>query len=273
MTDLYAVIGNPIEHSKSPMIHTAFAKQLDDNIEYTKILGDMEDFPGDVRDFLSTGGKGLNVTVPFKEKAFHFADKLTVRAETAGAVNTLARQADGSCLGDNTDGVGLVTDLSCNHLFNFAGSRILLLGAGGASRGVIKPLLEQGPTQVCIANRTIAKAEQLVADLDHPENVQTCGFDAIGDQAFDLIINATAAGLVNEVPPIPDSCLSDGGWTYDMMYSAEPTAFVRWGQAHGAAKALDGLGMLVEQAAESFFIWRGQRPDTETVIKSLRSAG
>ena len=269
MTDRYAVIGNPIEHSKSPLIHAAFAKQTDQDLEYGRILGDPGDFAGDVRRFIAQGGRGMNVTVPFKEEAFQLADELTERAQRAGAVNTLSF-TDGRIRGDNTDGAGLVRDLGCNKLFSFAGARILLLGAGGASRGVMFPLLGENPGTITIANRTASKAVDL-ATLAEDERVSGCGLDELAGHLFDLIINGTAAGLKGEVPPIPDDSLAPDGWTYDMMYASEPTAFVLWGQAHGAARALDGLGMLVEQAAESFHIWRGVMPDTGAVIETLRA--
>jgi len=270
MTDQYAVIGNPIEHSKSPEIHAAFAAQTGQDMHYGCILGDLEDFEGDVADFFAAGGKGLNVTVPFKERAFRIADVLSPRADSAQAVNTLSMQEDGRVSGDNTDGVGLVRDLGCNHLFNFKDARILLLGAGGASRGVLRPLLEEGPAELVIANRTADKALQLAGELSALGTVSGCGLDQLAGRRFDLIINGTSAGLHAQVPDIPDDCLAAGGWTYDMMYGSEPTAFVRWGLAHGAAKALDGLGMLVEQAAESLCLWRGVMPDTAAVIAALR---
>ena len=269
MTDHYAVIGNPIEHSKSPLIHAQFAQQTGQDMVYERILGDLEDFAGDVNDFIAEGGRGLNVTVPFKEKAFELADELSERAQRAEAVNTLLFEG-GQIRGENTDGIGLVRDLGCNHSFNFAGSRILLLGAGGASRGVLFPLLEENPAGISIANRTADKAHALAALADSAK-VSGCGLDELGGQTFDLIINGTAAGLSGKVPSIPGDCLASGGWTYDMMYGFEPTAFVRWGQAHAAGKALDGLGMLVEQAAESFRLWRGVMPDTEAVIHALRA--
>ena len=268
MTDHYAVIGNPIEHSKSPAIHKMFAEQTDEDIEYGRILG--KDFEKDVKDFIDAGGKGLNVTVPFKEQAFQMATTLSDRAKTAEAVNTLLFKDGQSIEGDNTDGVGLVTDLGCNHLFNFAGSKILLLGAGGASKGVLRPLLEQAPAKLLIANRTASKAVALAEQVGAIGNVSGCGLDQLAGQRFDLIINGTAAGLTGDLPAIPDDCLEPGGWTYDMMYSTEPTAFVRWGKSHQAGKALDGLGMLVEQAAESFYLWRNVRPETSQVIAALR---
>lgn len=268
MTDQYAVIGNPIEHSKSPLIHEQFAQQTAQDLHYSRILGEI--FHEDVRYFISNGGKGLNVTVPFKEQAFELSDETTPRAQTAEAVNTLIVKADGKLLGDNTDGVGLVTDLGCNHLFNFAGANILLLGAGGASKGVVRPLLEQNPSKLVIANRTASKAIALAAAVESLGPVTGSGLGELDGQQFDLIINATSAGLGGELPEIPDNCLESGGWTYDMMYSSEPTAFVKWGQQHQAGKALDGLGMLVEQAAESFYQWRGVRPETSAVISALR---
>lgn len=271
MSDLYAVIGNPIEHSKSPGIHSAFARQTGQDIRYERLLGDLEEFEGDVEAFFAGGGRGLNVTVPFKERAFRLADRLSERAHDAGAVNTLALRDDG-LFGDNTDGVGLVRDLACNHLFQLSGARILLLGAGGAVRGVLRPLLDERPARLVIANRTAAKALALAGAAAARGNVLGCGLDELAGQRFDLVVNGTAAGLSAKVPEIPDDCLAPGGWTYDMLYASEPTAFVQWGRAHGAGRALDGLGMLVEQAAESFRIWRGVAPDTAPVIAALRGA-
>ncbi|HIP53407.1 MAG TPA: shikimate dehydrogenase [Chromatiales bacterium] len=271
MSDYYAVIGSPIDHSLSPTIHAEFARQTGEDIEYGRIEG--HDFVLDVRNFFAAGGKGLNVTVPFKEEAFRFADELSERARQAGAVNTLTALDRGRAGGDNTDGTGLITDLGCNHRFAFGGARILLLGAGGASKGVALPLLEQGPARLVIANRTVEKAIELAEHLDAAGTVKGCGFGDLDGEQFDLIVNGTAAGLAEEVPPLPDDCLAEGGWTYDMMYNREaPTAFQIWGSAHGAAKALDGLGMLVEQAAESFLVWRDVRPDTEPVIRMLRES-
>ncbi len=272
MTDQYGVIGNPIEHSRSPAIFAAFAAQTVHDLGYQRILGDLEDFAGDVRDFFAAGGKGLNVTVPFKQQAWELADQLSPRAATAAAVNTLTPQAEGGVGGDNTDGVGLVSDLGCNHRFNFTGAKILLLGAGGASRGVLKPLLEQDLKLLVIANRTAAKARALAEDVADLGTVSGCGLDELEAAGYDLIINGTAAGLSDQVPDIRPDCLLQGGWIYDMMYDVnESTDFVRWGLQHGAARALDGLGMLVEQAAESFYLWRGVRPDTESVIQLLRT--
>ncbi|MBK1617668.1 shikimate dehydrogenase [Lamprobacter modestohalophilus] len=287
MTDRYAVIGNPIAHSKSPTIHAAFAAQTGEPIEYGRILGDLNDFAGDVRRFVAEGGRGLNVTVPFKTDAFELLDDLSEQARTAGAVNTLIVRDGGLLRGDNTDGVGLLRDLTENHGFALAGKRVLLLGAGGAARGVLRPLFDARPAELLIANRTAEKAEALAtqlatsaiaspetradAQIDQQETaVSGCGLVALRSQRFDLIINATSSGLDDQVPAIPDHCLAAGGWVYDLLYANEPTPFCRWGQTHGAARVLDGLGMLVEQAAESFWLWRGVRPQTAPVIDLLR---
>ena len=269
MTDRYAVIGNPIEHSRSPQIHAAFARQTGEDIRYERILGAPDRFEEQVAAFIAAGGRGLNVTVPFKERAFELAASLSRRAAAAGAVNTLIAR-DGELRGDNTDGIGLVRDLSCNHRFDLRGARVLLLGAGGAVRGVLLPLLEERPGSLVIANRTAAKARALAAGVPGAA-VFGCGLDELAGRRFDLIVNGTAAGLQAKVPAIPDDCLADGGWTYDMLYGKDPTSFVTWGRAHGAARALDGLGMLVEQAAESFRLWRGVQPDTASVIALLRA--
>jgi len=270
LIDRYAVIGDPIAHSKSPLIHATFAEQTGESLTYTRIRGEPGRFPETVRAFFHEGGSGLNVTVPFKEEAWALADQLSARAASAGAVNTLIPLPDGQIRGDNTDGAGLVRDLTINHGFLLSGSRVLLLGAGGASRGVVRPLLEQGPEHLTIANRTAIKAESLAKSLEGLGSVDGCGLDELNGRRFDLIINGTASGLSGAVPEIPVDLLAPGGWTYDMMYSTEPTAFVLWGRARGAGETLDGLGMLVEQAAESFLLWRGIRPETAPVIDLLR---
>ncbi len=270
MTSRYAVIGNPIAHSKSPLIHAAFACQTGQDLAYGRVLGDPADFAGEVHRFFADGGLGLNVTVPFKEAAWTLANERSARAETAGAVNTLIRLTDGRLRGDNTDGVGLVRDLAVNQGFRFAGTRVLLLGAGGAARGVLQPLLESGPDRLLIANRTAAKASALAA-LGAPLGpVQGCGLDELAGERFELIVNATSAGLAGGVPAIPEGCLAPGGWTYDMLYGDVETPFSRWGRTCGAERTLDGLGMLVEQAAESFRLWRGVRPETAPVMEMLR---
>ncbi|HRJ52000.1 MAG TPA: shikimate dehydrogenase [Candidatus Thiothrix moscowensis] len=270
MVDRYAVFGNPIAHSKSPRIHNLFAQQTGESVEYSALLSEPEEFAQDVMMFLVTGGKGCNVTVPFKQEAWELADELSAYAARAKAVNTLAFRDDGTLYGANTDGIGIVRDLQQNHGIALQGQRILLLGAGGAVRGVLQPLLEAHPFSLFIANRTAAKATELAQDFTEFARVAGGGFDEISGQ-FDLIINGTAASLQGDLPPLPAGCLAEGGSTYDMMYAAKPTAFVQWGRAQGAAKALDGLGMLVEQAAEAFFIWRGVRPDTAPILAQLRA--
>ena len=265
MTDRYAVFGHPIAHSKSPQIHAAFASQTGQDMRYEAILAPMDGFADSVAAFIAAGGRGANVTVPFKEDAFRLADRLNPRAERAGAVNTLRFDADG-IFGDNTDGAGLVADLTRNFGCVLAGKRVLLLGAGGAARGVIEPLLDQTPAEFVIANRTVSRAQEL-ADL-FGRGVRACGFDAL-DKPFDLVINATAASLAGELPPLSPRVFSAATLAYDMMYGLD-TPFLDFARSHGAATA-DGLGMLVEQAAEAFYLWRGVRPDTAPVIAALRT--
>ena len=269
--DRYAVFGHPIKHSKSPRIHKIFAEQTGQILEYSAQDVPAGHFSEAAAQFFAGGGKGLNCTVPLKELAWAYVDVKTERARTAKAVNTLALQADGSLLGDNTDGIGLVTDLTVNHGIALAGSRILILGAGGASRGIITPILGQSPATIAIANRTIAKAIQLAAEFQGKGSIEGCGFDDLKSKQFDLIINATSSSLSGQLPPLPDGLLAKNGVCYDLAYSNEPTVFVRWGLDNQAQKSLDGLGMLVEQAAEAFFIWRGIRPKTRHVIELLNS--
>jgi len=270
MSDRYAVIGNPIVHSKSPLIHAAFARETGQDMDYGRILGNLDDFTGDVRCFFAEGGRGMNITVPFKEQAWKLVDERSQAAETAGAVNTLISLDGGRLRGDNTDGIGLVRDLTENHGFTFRAAHVLLLGAGGASRGVMRHLLETGLASLAVANRTASKAVDLAAAGYALGPVIGCGLDDLRGRRFDLIINATSAGLDGAVPAIPEDCLAPDGWTYDMLYGDAPTPFCRWGTEHGAARVLDGLGMLVEQAAESFYLWRGARPSTRMVIAQLR---
>lgn len=272
MRDRYAVIGNPIGHSKSPAIHREFALQTEQKMEYDRILGSTDGFARDAGCFFDQGGLGLNVTVPFKEQAWQYANELSPRARHARAVNTLIRLADERIRGDNTDGVGLIRDLGHNHGLDLCGLSVLLLGAGGASRGVLKTLLEANPKALVIANRTASKARELADHAAVLGPVSGCGLDALPGSRFELIINATSAGLDGHIPAIPKDCLVAGGCTYDMLYGSDPTPFCRWGKAHGAGTILDGLGMLVEQAAESFFLWRGVRPETGPVIDLLRNA-
>ncbi len=265
MTDRYAVFGHPIAHSKSPQIHTAFARQTGQDMNYEAILSPLDGFTASVTAFIAAGGRGANVTVPFKEEAYRLATRLTPRAARAGAVNTLV--FDNGILGDNTDGAGLVADLTRNLHCALAGKRILLLGAGGAARGVIEPLLDQQPAALMIANRTVGRAQEL-AEL-FGRGVRACGFDGI-DAPCDVVINATAASLAGELPPLSPRIFTAGTLAYDMMYGRD-TPFLAFARSHGAATA-DGLGMLVEQAAEAFWLWRGVRPDTAPVIASLRTA-
>lgn len=267
--DRYVVFGNPIGHSKSPMIHQLFAEQTGQRLDYSTLLAPLDDFAGCATAFFREG-RGANVTVPFKEDAYRLANSLTARAQRAGAVNTLSKLDDGSLLGDNTDGAGLVRDLTVNAGFSLTGKRILLLGAGGAVRGALEPLLAEKPASVIIANRTVDKAELLAELFGDLGPVSASGFDWLREPV-DVIINATSASLTGDVPPIAPSLIEPGQTLcYDMMYGKEPTAFCRWATEHGAALAMDGLGMLAEQAAEAFWLWRGIRPDTAPVLAELR---
>ena len=269
MTDRYCVFGHPVGHSKSPAIHAAFAEQAGEAIEYTAIEAPLDDFAGAWRDFVAAGGRGANVTVPFKEDAYRLCDELTPRARRAGAVNTLILTAEGGARGDTTDGAGLVGDLE-RHGVTLAGARVLVLGAGGAVRGVLEPLLEAGPASLHIANRTAAKARALAADFADLGEVSGSGFEAV-EGPFEVVINGTSASLAGDLPPLPEALFAPGATAYDMMYGAEPTVFLRWAEARGA-RGIDGLGMLVGQAAESFFLWRGKRPDVAPVLEALRQA-
>ncbi|MEG0859483.1 MAG: shikimate dehydrogenase [Pseudomonas sp.] len=267
--DQYVVFGNPIGHSKSPLIHRLFADQTGQQLEYSTLLAPLDDFSMCAQGFFKQG-LGANVTVPFKEEAYRLVDSLTPRAQRAGAVNTLSKLADGSLQGDNTDGAGLVRDLTVNAGVQLTGKRILLLGAGGAVRGVLEPLLAHNPASLVIANRTVEKAEQLAREFADLGPVAASGFSWL-QEPVDLIINATSASLAGELPPISASLIEPGKTVcYDMMYGKEPTPFCRWASEYKAAKVLDGLGMLAEQAAEAFFIWRGVRPDTAPVLDELR---
>ncbi len=267
MTDRYVVIGNPIAHSKSPQIHARFAQQTGEDIAYDRLLAPVDGFDAAVREFVAAGGRGANVTVPFKLDAFALADERSARADAAGAVNTLKFEA-GRIIGDNTDGVGLVRDIVAGAGVSVAGKRVLLLGAGGAARGVILPLLAEAPVELTIANRTVAKAEELVAQFAHAA-LNASRFEDLSG-TFDIVINATSASLSAELPPVPASAFAATTFAYDMMYGAQPTVFMQLAARHGAA-VRDGLGMLVEQAAEAFFVWRGVRPDTAPVYQWLRA--
>jgi shikimate dehydrogenase len=271
--ELYAVVGHPISHSKSPRIHSLFASQTGEPVEYTAIQAPLDDFAGTVAHFFQSGGKGLNVTVPFKEQAWSLADARTFRALKAGAANTLYQDQDRALVADNTDGVGLVRDLTNNHGVTLKDTRVLVLGAGGAVRGVLGPLLAQQPAALTIANRTLAKAEALVelfADEIADTRLDASGFEAVSGP-FDVIINGTSASLQGDLPPVSGEIIGPDTVVYDMMYSLQTTTFNQWALDHGATRVFDGLGMLVEQAAESFYVWRGVRPDTAAVIDELRT--
>ena len=270
MTDRYAVIGNPIAHSKSPALHAAFARQCGQDIRYEAILGPLDGFRASVEAFRQAGGRGMNVTVPFKEEAFRLATRLSDRAARAGAVNTLLF-ADAEIVGDNTDGAGLVRDITINLGCALAGKRILLLGAGGASRGVIAPLLAEQPAALAIANRTAVKAETLAAQFADIAPVEGGDFGRYAGRNFDVVINATSASLSGQSLPLPAGLFASGALAYDMMYGKGETPFLQLAREQGAGRCADGLGMLVEQAAEAFFVWRGVRPVTGRVLADLRA--
>ncbi len=266
--DRYAVIGNPIEHSKSPQVHTWFAQQTGQAISYERLLAPVDRFADSVHDFIAHGGRGANVTVPFKLEAFALAQELTPRAQAAGAVNTLSFSADG-IKGDNTDGIGLVRDITRNAGIPLRNRSVLLLGAGGAARGVVLPLIEENVASLVIANRTQPRAMELAQHFSNKGvPVSATAFDQL-DQCFDVIINATSASLDSALPPLPDCVFGPQTLAYDMMYGTQPTIFMQYASGKGAV-VRDGLGMLIEQAAESFFVWRGVRPDTAPVYQWLR---
>jgi shikimate dehydrogenase len=266
--DQYAVFGNPIKHSKSPFIHTLFAKQTAQQMVYKAIEAPTDDFENTLAQFFANQGKGCNITVPFKEQAYRYAQQLTERATLAGAVNTLKLTDDGIIIGDNTDGAGLVQDLKINHIA-IKDARILLLGAGGAARGVCGPLLAENPRQLIIANRTFAKAQTLAEIFAQKGEISACEFKELAGE-FDLIINSTSASLSGQIPPISPDLIKPETAIYDMMYSAQATAFNAWAREQGARVILDGLGMLVGQAAESFAIWRAIKPSAKQVLNELR---
>jgi len=269
--DQYAVMGNPIAHSKSPLIHSLFAKQTGQQLEYRAILVEIGQFNEAVQEFQQQGGKGLNVTVPFKRDAWRLVDEHSPCAELAGAVNTIVLREDGTLYGDNTDGVGMVRDIKENLGVTIEGKKVLLLGAGGAVRGVLGPLLQEHPSEVVIANRTAERAQELADAFEDYGRIDGCGFDDLDGTRYDIVINGTSASLKGEVPPLPEGILTRDAFCYDMMYGGEPTAFMLWAEDEGCERVSDGLGMLVEQAAESFAIWRGQRPETAAVITAVRA--
>ena len=268
--DRYAIMGYPIAHSKSPYIHTVFAAQTGERLRYKAICVEPGTFAEAVAAFQDTGGRGLNVTLPFKEEAFAIADVASERATQAGAANTLCFDPAGKRQADNTDGIGLVRDLRDNHGIELAGMRVLLLGAGGAARGVVAPLLAAEPQSLVIANRAHERAVDLAHRFYAIGPVSALALDAVEGREFDLLINATSASLQNQVPDIPPSAVAKGGCCYDMMYAADPTPFMRWARDSAARLSVDGTGMLIEQAAEAFHLWRGVRPQTREVVVALR---
>jgi shikimate dehydrogenase len=269
-TNLYAVFGNPVRHSKSPTIHTLFAAQFGFDVDYRAIEAPLDGFRAAVLAFRDEGGRGCNVTVPFKQEAWQLADRRSGRAEIAGAVNTLRFEQDGGIYGDNTDGIGLVRDLTLNLDARIFEKRVLVVGAGGAVRGIIGSLLEQGPRKLIVANRTADRAIELAKIFATIGPIEPMPFEALAGERFDIVINGTAASLAGEVPPLPAGIFEHGGLAYDLMYADQPTPFMDWAAAQGAARIADGLGMLVEQAAESFHLWWGVRPETAPVIETLR---
>lgn len=268
--DRYAVFGNPVAHSKSPQIHKLFAEQTNQSLIYTAELVEIGKFAEAVDAFISNNGKGLNVTVPFKEDAWSYASTHSGRASRAAAVNTLVVQPDGTVHGDTTDGIGLVRDLTQNHNIRLIDKNILIIGAGGAVRGVLEAVLQQQPKSLLITNRTRQKALQLADDFSDLGNIHGCGLDELNDAGFDIVINGTSASLQGKLPPLSPTIFRADSCSYDMMYSAQPTPFMQWSTDNGAGKVFDGLGMLVEQAAESFYLWRGVRPQTTPVIEQIR---
>ena len=269
--DRYGVVGFPVAHSRSPFIHGMFARQTAQNMEYRLYEIPPVAFKTEVAKFFEQGGSGLNVTVPHKTAAADFATELTSRAERAGAVNTLAMR-DGRILGDNTDGAGLIRDLLENLQIEVAGKRVLILGAGGATRGIVAPLLECGPEELVVGNRTAGRARDLVSPFSDLGKVRGCGFDDLPLRPFDLVINATSAGLDGQVPKINTAVVGPMTICYDLSYAKTDTPFVKWAWGLGCARAVEGWGMLVEQAAESFALWRGVRPETAPVLAVLESA-
>lgn len=268
MTDQYAVIGNPIAHSKSPLIHAAFAKQTNQSIRYERILAPLDGFEATINDLIAQGYKGANVTVPFKFEAFNLCDTLTTRAQAAGAVNTLTFK-NGQINGDNTDGAGLIRDIISNLKYTLHNKKVLLLGAGGAAEGVLQPLLACEIGHLVVANRTIEKAERMISQQVGALNLLSASTYAALNSPFDILINATSAGLTDTALPIPNTIFAKSCLAYDMMYGRE-TPFMTQARANGA-QVEDGLGMLVEQAAEAFYIWRSVNPDTNSVIQKMRA--
>lgn len=270
MIDKYAVIGNPISHSKSPDIHTMFANQTNQAMEYTTIQAEVGSFNQAVQSFIANKGRGLNVTLPFKQDAFRLANHLSDIAQKSGAVNTLIIESNAIIRGDNTDGIGLVRDLKQNLDIPLQQCRILIIGAGGAVRGILPSLFNEKPAAISLVNRTESKTLALTSLFAELYDIKPISFKSLSGHKFDLIINGTSSSLDNTLPPLPDNILEKGGYCYDLMYADKPTIFVKWGFEQGASQSTDGIGMLVEQAAESFFLWRKIRPETQIVIQALK---
>ncbi len=268
--DNYAVIGNPVAHSKSPQIHLAFAQQEGVSIDYRRILADDETFVATVEKFFHDRGCGLNITLPFKVKAYQQCTELNDYAQAAKAVNTISFSSTGDWIGANTDGIGLLRDLKSNLGVELTRKNVLILGAGGAVRGILLPLLQENPSQIVIANRTYEKAEALAKEFIAAGTISSSQFSDLKSSKFDIVINATAASLSNQIPPVSATVLKSETVCYDLAYSDQDTAFLNWAKTHHAGTTSDGLGMLIEQAAESYFIWRGFRPDTGSVFSLLR---
>lgn len=265
----FAVFGHPISHSKSPQIHQAFARQTGITLQYDRIEAPVDSFPQAITTFFAQGGAGANITLPFKQQAWEYADQLTERASTSGAVNTLKKCPDGQILGDNTDGIGLVSDLQRLSMVK-PDDRVLLMGAGGAARGVILPLLSLGTT-ITLVNRTAASAQSMAKAFGQYGAMSACSFDALSGKPFDLLINATSSGINGDVPPLPSSLIHADLHCYDMFYQNGLTAFLRWCQQQGSSHLADGLGMLVGQAAHAFHLWHGIMPEIAPVIASLKA--
>jgi shikimate dehydrogenase len=268
--DRYGVMGYPVSHSRSPVIHRLFALQTGQQMQYELLQVSPDKLETAVRQFQRTGGKGLNITVPHKGAVSRLVDKMSERASTAGAVNTIAFR-DNEVYGDNTDGIGLLRDLGVNLGVELEGANILILGAGGATRGIVGPLLEMQPKSLRIANRTLDRAQALADQFAQQGPISACRFNAVPvSEKYDLVINATSAGLQGATPPYPEAAIADTTFCYDLSYGLNPTPFSIWAREHGAAKSVMGWGMLVEQAAESFNLWRGVRPDTAPVLKQMQ---
>lgn len=268
--DGYCVMGNPIAHSRSPEIHIAFAQQTHQHISYQAILVEPGKLKEAIDKFRELGGKGINITVPFKVDAWEISAYRNCRAERALAVNTISFNKDGEIVGDNTDGIGFIRDLAVNHNVPIKGKSILILGAGGSVRGILPLLLDEQPDRVVIANRTPSRAVQLARLFGENNQIITCGFNSLANDSFDIVINAISSSLYGDMPTLPADILTADTCCYDLMYSRSDTVFLRWAKMHGATVTVDGLGMLVEQAAESFFIWRNIRPETNEIIRKLR---